>query len=149
MRGMGSGDKLLKQTAKWWCFRKGREGGGNFLYMTSNKWSFGFKTTLLPLDLMIIFGVYDTIYICFLKWKNIMRKHRFAPSHAPFEYDVHFTPLHPSSHAHLVYLNLYCSSFSFFFFKSYSCRCCGTDMVYEKYVFIKCTVFFFISLGYS
>ena len=49
------------------CLRKGREDGGNLLYMTSNKWSFGFKTTLLPLDLMTSFGVYDTIYICFLK----------------------------------------------------------------------------------
>jgi hypothetical protein len=66
MRGLGSGDKLWKRTAKWECFRKGREDGGNLLYMTSNKWSFGFKTTLVPLDLMISFGVYDAIYICFL-----------------------------------------------------------------------------------
>jgi hypothetical protein len=64
---MGSGDKLWKRTAKWGCFWKRREEGGNLLYMTSNKWSFGFKTTLLPLDLMISFGVYDIIYICFLK----------------------------------------------------------------------------------
>jgi hypothetical protein len=49
------------------CLRNGREDGGNLLYITSNKWSFGFETTLLPLDLMISFGVYDTIYICFLK----------------------------------------------------------------------------------
>ena len=67
MTGVGSGDKLWKRTAKWGNFRKGREDGGNRLYMKSNKWSFGFKTTLLPLDLMISFGVSDIIYICFLK----------------------------------------------------------------------------------
>jgi hypothetical protein len=49
MRGLGSGDKLWKRTAKWGCFRKGREDGGNLLYMPSNKWSFGFKTTLVLL----------------------------------------------------------------------------------------------------
>jgi hypothetical protein len=67
MRGLGSGDKHWKRTAKWGCIRKGREDGGNLLYMTSNKWSFCFKTTLVPFDLMISFGVYDAIYICFLK----------------------------------------------------------------------------------
>jgi hypothetical protein len=71
-----------------------------------------------------------------------MRKHSFAPD--PFECDGHFTPLHPSSYSHLVYLNSYLSLF--LFIKSYSCRCCGTDMVYEIYVFFKFTVsFFFVS----
>ena len=67
MRGMGSGDKLGSGLEKGGCFRKEREDGGNLLYMICNKWTFGFKTTLLPLDLMISFGVYDAIYICFLK----------------------------------------------------------------------------------
>jgi hypothetical protein len=65
--GIGKWGQTWKRTAKWGCFRKGREDGGNLLYMTSNKWSFGFDTTLLPLDLMISFGVYDISYIYFLK----------------------------------------------------------------------------------
>jgi hypothetical protein len=46
MRGLGSGDKLGSGLQNGGCFRKGREDGGNLLYMTSYKSSFGFKTTL-------------------------------------------------------------------------------------------------------
>ena len=52
MRGMGSGDKLGSGLEKGGCFRKEWEDGGNLLYMTSNKWSFGFKTTLLMAYMM-------------------------------------------------------------------------------------------------
>ena len=69
-----------------------------------------------------------------------MRKHSFALAPAPFECDGHFTTLHPSSYAHLEY--------HFLFLKSCSCRCCGTDMVYEKYLFIKFTVSLFLVKGH-
>jgi hypothetical protein len=46
MRGLGSEDKLGSGLLNGGCFGKGREDEGNLLYMTSYKWSFGFKTTL-------------------------------------------------------------------------------------------------------
>jgi hypothetical protein len=46
MGALGSGDKPGGGLQNGGCFRKGREDGGNLLYMISYIWSFGFKTTI-------------------------------------------------------------------------------------------------------
>ena len=104
------------------------------------------KVTWLGLD----FGTLLSRWLSYCIWYNlhlfskirkIMRKHSFPqpPTH------LNVMGISPP-YTYIYFISIYIVPL-LLFFKSYSCWCCSTDMVYEKYLFIRFTVSFTFPSG--